>query len=118
MLEGQSTPQTWQGWRDLYDAWMVRKDYDVRLEGGESFNDIRRRFLPFMDEMINRSGESDAAALCISHGGLYLTMLPLVLRNIDAQTLQQHGFGYTSCLAAELHPDGLHCVEWDGEPFP
>jgi len=41
-------------------------------------------------------------------------MLPLVLANVDYDTIAARGLANTSCIVSELGPHGLRCVEWDG----
>ncbi len=63
---------------------------------------------------MRRYRSSDGGLLCVSHGGLYRMMLPLVLRNVDNDLISRHGFEYTTCIVSELRPEGLVCVEWNG----
>lgn len=117
-IEGRSDDASWQRWRELLDAWMVRGEHGRRLIGGESYDDIRARFLPFFDELGQTHAGTDATILCVAHGGLYLTMLPLLLGNLSWQMLEQHGFRNTGFLVAEQRIDGWRALEWDGEPLP
>src|SRR5512143_3225186 len=112
VAEGRSDPQAWQMWQGLFDAWVQEGRWEQRIEGGESFNDIRARFVPFIEGLVNKYGSSDAGIVCVSHGGVYWMMLPLVLKNVDNSLMTRHGFDYTSCVVAETRPAGLYCVEW------
>ena len=109
-LEGRSDEAAWQGWQALYDAWTIHQRWEQSLEGGESFFDVQKRFVPFIDGLIQQFKDSEAQILCISHGGTYRMMLPLVLNNYE-EALAGHGFGYTTCLVAELRPEGLFSIE-------
>jgi hypothetical protein len=44
-------------------------------------------------------------------------MLPLILKNVDTELISSLGFDYASSIVAELRPDGLFCVEWNGHPL-
>ncbi len=114
IAEGRSDEAAWQMWRELYDDWTLHGRRERRIEGGESFYDIQARFVPFIEGLIRRYGNSDAGLLCVSHGGTYRRMLPLVLRNVDDELVSRYGFDYTTCIVSELGPDGLTCVEWNG----
>ncbi len=116
MFEGRSDEAAWQGWQTLFDAWVLHHRWEQRLEGGESFYDIRARFEPFIEGLVRQYGESDAEVVCVAHGGLYWMMLPLVLKNVDAALIAQYGLDYTTCIVAEAYPAGLFCVEWNGRP--
>ncbi len=41
VLEGRSDETGWQMWKDLFDDWVVHRRWERRIEGGESFFDIR-----------------------------------------------------------------------------
>jgi broad specificity phosphatase PhoE len=114
ILEGRSDEDAWQGWRELFDAWVVRHEWEQRIEGGESFYDIRNRFVPFIDDLASRYGRTDAKLACVAHGGVYWMMLPVVLSNVTPDLISRHGFDYTACIVAEWRPTGLFCVEWNG----
>jgi probable phosphoglycerate mutase len=111
--EGRSDEAAWQMWQALYDDWDVHKRYDRRIEGGESFHDIARRFVPLIDGLVARYGGTDNSVLCVAHGGLYALMLPLVLRNVDRELIARHGLGHTVSIVAEQGPRGLLCTAWN-----
>lgn len=118
ILEGRSDEAAWQLWQAQFEAWNAGQGWDQGLEGGESFADIRARFVPFIDNLIARHGDSDAAILCVAHGGIYWMMLPLVLKNIDTAFIKQHGLAYTNCIVTECRDAGLRCLDWNGQPTP
>lgn len=113
-LEGRSDEAAWRDWQALFDAWVVHHDYDQRIAGGESFNDIRARFEPFIVGLVNRYAGTETNIVCVAHGGVYRLMLPLVLKNITPEWVTQYGFGYTACVVAEWRAIGLVCTEWEG----
>jgi 2,3-bisphosphoglycerate-dependent phosphoglycerate mutase len=118
IMEGRADAAAWQVWQDLFDDWSIHKRYERRIEGGETFYEVRNRFVPFIQGLIERFGQSDERILCLAHGGLYWMMLPLVLVNVDTEFIARHnGFPYTSCVIAELRPGGLACLEWDEHTF-
>lgn len=49
-LEGRADEAAWQGWHEMADAWITRHEWEQRIDEGESFQDIRRRFEPFIEE--------------------------------------------------------------------
>ncbi len=114
VAEGRSDAGAWQSVRALFGAWLVEKRWEQRIEGGESFTDIRERFVPFIEGLVHQYGSTESGIVCVSHGGVYWTMLPVVLKNVDTELIARHEFGYTSCVVAEWRPEGLYCVEWDG----
>ncbi len=114
IAEGRADEVGWQMWQALFDDWVIHKRWERRIEGGESFLDIRDRFVPFVEGLVTQYGDTDANLLCVAHGGVLWMMLPLVLTNVDNELMAKHGFVNTTCLVAEPGPDGLRCVEWDG----
>jgi len=115
IAEGRSDAEAWQMVRGLFEVWLVEKRWEERIEGGENCHDIRERFVPFIDGLVSRYKDSEAGIVCVSHGGMYWTMLPLVVRNVDLALIERRRFGYTSCVVVEWRPEGLFCVEWDGQ---
>lgn len=114
IAEGRADEGAWGMWQALFDDWVVHKRWERRIEGGESFYDIRDRFVPFIEGLVARYGATDANLLCVAHGGVLWMMLPLVLPNVDNDFVQKHNLGYTTCIVSELGSEGLRCVEWDG----
>ena len=112
--EGRADQVAWQMWQELFDDWTMHRRWEQRIEGGESFYDVRDRFVPFVEGLVAQYGATDANLLCVAHGGVLWTMLPLVLLNVDNDLMSKHGFGHTTCIVSELTPDGLRCIEWNG----
>lgn len=112
--EGRADEAAWQMWRELFDDWTLHRQWDRRIEGGESFHDVRDRFVPFIEGLVAQHRATDASLLCVSHGGLLWMLLPLVLSNVDYDLIARRGLANTTCLVTEYGPNGLRCVEWDG----
>ena len=112
--EGRADEAGWQMWRELFDDWTMHKRWERRIEGGESFYDVRDRFVPFIEGLVSENGATDANLLCVAHGGVLWMMLPLVLPNVDSDLMARHAFGHTTCIVSELGPCGLRCIECDG----
>jgi broad specificity phosphatase PhoE len=114
ILEGRADPPSWQMWKEVAEAWLSHQQLEQRIEGGESFLEVRQRFVPFIEWLIQEYGQSQAHLVCVGHGGLYRMMLPLVLANVDqAFITRQGGFGYTAWITCETTRDGLVCTSWN-----
>ena len=113
VAEGRADEAAWQMWQEVFDDWTLHRRWEQRIEGGESFHDVRDRFVPFVEGLVTEYGDTDANLLCVAHGGVLWMMLPLVLTNVDIDLMSKHGFGHTTYIVSELRPDGLRCVEWD-----
>ena len=89
-------------------------DHDYRISGGESFNDMRRRFVPFVERLVADHGSQQGSAVLVSHGSILHLMLPELLANIDYAFSKQHPLRNCAAIVARQQRDGLSCVEWDG----
>ena len=114
ILEGRSDQAAWDEWKRLFNAWVVDHDWEQRIEGGESFYDLRGRFEPFVQGLVAQYGATDTEVVCVSHGGVYWMMLPPMLKNVNMKFVSRLGFDYAACIVAEARPTGLYCVEWNG----
>ncbi len=110
IYEGTTDPAGWELHRQVQEDWFVRNKPDSKMPGGESLTEIRQRFVPFIDELVRKEGSSDHAFVLVSHGGLYVAMLPVILKNIDRDFIYRHGLRYTTYILAETRPDGLYCI--------
>ena len=118
ILEGRSDQQAWNEWRAHFEAWATHQRLEQHVEGGESFFDVRQRFVPFINQLVQEYGNSQANLGCVSHGGIYWMMLPQILGNVDLAFIQgQGGIDYTTCITAELALGGLVCTGWHGKPM-
>ena len=121
ILEGTSGPETWAAFWALREAWWPGWQWERRIKGGESFLDMQARFVPFVDGLLAADNQRDASLVLIGHGGLYLSMLPLVLVNVDFEFASHQPFPNTGYVLAESDspgsgPQGLVCREWCGAP--
>lgn len=113
IIEGHSDEAAWQKWQKLFDAWTIYHHYEHRIEGGESYYEVKHRFMTFMEGLIKEYTESPAVILCISHAGIYSIMLPVVLQNVNHDMISKYGLGYTSFIVAEQAKSGLVCTQWN-----
>jgi len=116
IFEGTDSPTGWELHRQVQEDWFVHRQLDHKMPGGESFLEIRDRFVPFIEKLV-RQGRPDQAVVLVSHGGLYGAMLPAILDNVDYALVARLGFPYTCIVVAESSPDGLRCIAWGGFPI-
>ena len=116
ILEGRSDPATWDAFWALREAWWPGRRWEQRIEGGESFLDMQARFVPFIAGLLAADDLRDSNLVLIGHGGLYLSMLPLVLDNVDHEFASRQQIPNTGYGLAETSPQGLVCREWCGTP--
>jgi broad specificity phosphatase PhoE len=117
MLEGTSDEHGWALHRHVQEDWFVQGNLESKIPGGESFVEIRERFVPFIDALVSRGRSADERLVLVGHGGLYIAMLPVVLRNISFDyTLHAH-FPNAAYVLGVTRTEGLYCVEWCGTPL-
>jgi broad specificity phosphatase PhoE len=114
IYEGTCDPEGWKLHHQVQEDWFYHKRLENKMPGGESFLEIQARFVPFVDRLRQADGADDQQIVLVGHGGLYIAMLPVMLKNIDHAFALQHGFDYTGCVIAEARPDGLYCLSWCG----
>ncbi|MBV7327458.1 histidine phosphatase family protein [Chloroflexi bacterium TSY] len=94
MMEGRGDSEAWAAHQAVVRAWDEEKDFDQCIEpDGESFNDIKERFLPFVARLIKENQVQSGDILLISHGAVLLQMLPLVVANVDRAFTKQNSIG-------------------------
>jgi 2,3-bisphosphoglycerate-dependent phosphoglycerate mutase len=114
IYEGTRDPECWKLHRQVQEDWFYHGRLGSKMPGGESFLEIQARFVPFIQGLLRSENAGSRQFVLVGHGGLYLAMLPVVLKNIDIAFALQHGVDYTGCVIAEARPDGLSCLSWGG----
>lgn len=117
IYEGTTGLEGWELHRKVQQDWYFHNKPESKMPGGESFIEIRARFVPFIDVLVQKSKDRDANILCVAHGGLYLAMLPVIFRNVDHAFAIEHGYPHTACTVAEVRPKGLYCTTWCDTPM-
>jgi len=111
-LEDTSTDEGWALKHEVEAAW-YQKDYARRLPGGESFLDIKNRFLPFINMVVNNPEFADARIVLLGHGGTYSVMLPEILSGLSRNIMLEQPYRNTDYILAESVPAGyLRCAGW------
>ncbi len=114
IMEGRGDDAAWGEHDRVMHDWVVQRKLHNRIEGGESFHDLRARFVPFVARMSAAHGDTDHDILLVTHGSLLYLMLPLVLTNIDAATVSDYPMPNIAVIIAEKRAIGLVCLEWCG----
>ena len=109
--EGRNDAESWQAYAEVEQRWAAG-ELTARLEGGESCEDIRNRFVPFVRELIARFEKEPATLAIIGHGGTFRHSLPIVLGNVDEAFCRTHGLPNTAVVEAVLEDGRLFCTRW------
>ena len=111
-MESRSDPEAWQAYSKLVRAWDEDRDYDRRIPpDGESFNDMKARFVPFVNDLLESNRTLSDDILLITHGGLLYQMLPLVIENIDRAYTKTHRLGNCDFLITHVQNGELVRVD-------
>jgi broad specificity phosphatase PhoE len=114
VMEGRGDAAAWQAHHDVIKAW-TNGQHDVRIEGGESFQDLKNRFQPFIADIVRQFENSQASILLISHGSVLQQMLPLVLHNVTRRYSQQHPLANCALVIAAPSVQGLAALSWNDQ---
>lgn len=120
VLEGRADAEAWAAHDGLVVAWLAGRHAE-RIEGGESFDDLRARFVPFVARLLADPPASGDLIL-VSHGGLLRLMLPLVLANVSPafapRRIRPHPLRNAVAVEAETRGAELWCTRWPDAPLP
>jgi broad specificity phosphatase PhoE len=112
IAEGRLDAEAWKLHAGVTQAWAVHHRWESRIPGGESCLDLRARFLPLVNSLLEEGTDGSKNYILIGHGGLYFSMLPMVLVNLPPKF--EGAFPNTGYVLAETRPEGLVCLEWCG----
>jgi broad specificity phosphatase PhoE len=115
--EGASDQKAWDEYREVEEAWLIEGESRARIGGGECFDDIALRFVPFIESLEQRFGDTSERILLIGHGGTFACMLPLIFDNVDRAYALDHHIANAAPIEAEWRDGTLHCLSWNGEPL-
>jgi broad specificity phosphatase PhoE len=115
IMEGRGDNEAWIAHNAAIQAWDERQDYSFRIPpDGESFDDVKARFLPFITKLIETDGDTAGDILMVSHGSMLSLMLPFVLANIDRTFTKQHPLGNCELVVTQSQGARLVCTDWVG----
>lgn len=117
-MEGRSDQDAWHAHQAVVNAWDADQDYDRFIPpDGESFNDMKSRFLPLIKGLVTSHLHPDGDILLVSHGALLHQMLPLIISNIDRDFSRQHPLGNCQLVITIPETNRLKCVCWNDITF-
>jgi probable phosphoglycerate mutase len=112
ILEGTSAPAGWRDQDALLDRWLVDCEMHAKIEGGESLEDVHRRFRPLIQGL--KTGRAADPVLLLGHGSMFMCALPSVLSNVACSFARQHVLGHGEVVVARIESDEIRCVSWGG----
>ncbi len=114
-LDGTGTDETFEKERELVDEWLLRKNWDARIEGGESYNELKGRFLRLFENVKTKEYEN---VLLVGHGGIIQCMTPFVCENIGFETCREILLKNARYVLMETDGEKTKCLQygdWKGD---
>jgi len=111
VLEGHSDEAAWAIHARVRQDWFEYQCLDSRMDGGESYLDVRDRFTAFKQFLEEQAG----CILLVSHGMLLRIILTELVVNLPAAFITHHIPDYSQTVLIEPRDDGWYAVEWCGE---
>jgi len=118
VLEGSPFSHGAEEYKRVVTDWWARSRFDSKVEGGESLLDLKARFVPFVEGLVAAYGESEARLVLVGHGGLFRSMLPMVLNNVTLRFAWERRLPNAGYALAEQRDGRLTCLTWWGQPMP
>lgn len=113
ILEGKSDEKSWAIYHDIFSDWTINRNFDRQFEAGDSFNSIQSRFLPFIQGLQREYSRKDDALLLVGHGGTFMCMLPVIMKNINFEFATSRRLSNTGMVIAEDTNEGIICRVWE-----
>lgn len=117
-FEDTDCEENWRIFFDRMHEWMEGRNRQLAVGGGESFFDLRDRFVPFIEGLKDEFTHQEGGLLLVGHGGTFRCMLPLVLSNVSFEWIRQAHFANVEVVTAELRAGQLLGLSWGNQPLP
>lgn len=111
ILEGKSDKNSWNMYFDNEKQWKEINNKNSKLPNGESYSEITRRFLDFINDKI-LNGNIKENVLIVSHGGLLKIGLAEACKNIDYAFTCNNPIKNCELITCEIENNQLICSKW------
>jgi probable phosphoglycerate mutase len=115
ILEGRGDKAAWIEHDFWKNSWLQGHERDRGPEGGETFNDVQKRFSEFIEYLMGRHGETEVETglLLVTHGELIQLVLPRLCSNPGGKFILEQGFGYSVPIIIESQNCEFSCLKWE-----
>lgn len=107
-LEGRSDVASREEFDRVYHAWW-EGDLDAHIPGGESAHDLRARFLPALEQLLDSASDT---IVVVSHGAA----VRLVAAALLGDTAETQYVPNTGVIILRAGPEGWTLEHWDDAP--
>jgi probable phosphoglycerate mutase len=109
-LEGRQQPEDHRALHDMYRAWHSG-DLQAALPGGESGNQVLRRYLADVARI--RAAHPGGTAVLVSHGAATRLAIVALAANVDGSFAAPRLLRNAATVLLEADGDGWRCLRWD-----
>ena len=93
--------------------WM-QGDLDARTRDGESLAEVRARFLPVVQAIIDRYAAQNGDLIVVSHGIVLAAALPMLFANLTTAWTLANMLPATGMATGAFVDGALICTDWNG----
>jgi len=109
ILDETGDESTFQQEQEIVDQWLIDKKWDVKFEDGESYNEIKERFLQFLESLKMKTDEN---VVLVSHGGLIQCMVPFICDNLSFAYCYKNLLKNAEYALLEINDDKIKCIKY------
>jgi len=109
ILDETGDESTFQKEQEIVDQWLIDKKWDVKFEDGESYNEIKERFLQFFESLKMKADEN---IVLVSHGGLIQCMVPFICDNLSFAYCYKKLLKNAEYALLEINEDKVKCIKY------
>ena len=109
ILDETGEESTFHKEQEIVEQWLIDKKWDVKFEEGESYNEIKERFLNFFKSLKIKSDEN---VVLVSHGGLIQCMVPLICENLSFIYCHKKLLKNAEYALLEINKDKVICIKY------
>jgi broad specificity phosphatase PhoE len=99
---------------NLARQWLIEKNDSFKHGEGESFAEVKARFLPFAKSLLERHKNDQGVVAVVAHGATLAFMVPQIVENVPARFAITHPLPNTGIIKTELRDGKWVCIEWVG----
>jgi broad specificity phosphatase PhoE len=109
ILDETGEESTFHKEQEIVEQWLIDKKWDVKFEDGESYNEIKERFLNLFESLKIKSDEN---VVLVSHGGLIQCMVPLICENLSFIYCHKKLLKNAEYALLEINKDKVICIKY------
>jgi len=111
--EGTSDRAHWDEYLRVWDEWLLKENFNERIEGGENLLEVVERVKNLLDEIVEKYPNPNDEVLCIGHGGTWKCALPVIAEAPSLNSVQPYWIEHTDIIEFEWQPDrGYRCIKF------